>query len=83
MPLGADPYAWGESSDVRAVVTQTGDPRWRDLDPSWFPDLAILVDGRNSLSDLALPRHVAYRGIGVQARRVQAGGRRATPIERG
>jgi nucleotide sugar dehydrogenase len=66
--LGAEPYAWGATADVRAIVTQTGDARWRDLDPSWFPGLAILVDGRNSLSGLALPAGVAYRGIGVPAR---------------
>ena len=62
--LGAEPYAWGSTSDVRAVVTQTADPRWATLDPAWFPDLAILVDGRNSLAALALPPAVAYRGIG-------------------
>jgi nucleotide sugar dehydrogenase len=65
--LGAEPYAWGATADVRAIVTQTGDPRWRDLDAAWFPALAILVDGRNSLSGLALPTGVAYRGIGVPA----------------
>lgn len=76
--LGVEPYAWGTRSDVRAIVTQTGDPRWRDLDPSWFPDLVILVDGRNSLSEIPLPARVAYRGIGVQASGVPASG-----IERG
>ena len=63
--LGAEPYAWGSSSDVRAIVTQTGDPRWRTLDAAWFPDLVILVDGRNTLSGLALPAGARYRGIGV------------------
>ncbi len=63
--LRAEPYPWGSTSDVRAIVTQTGDPRWRALDPAWFPELVILVDGRNSLSDLQLPAGVAYRGIGV------------------
>lgn len=66
--LGAEPYRWGFAANVRAIVTQTGDMRWRDLDPAWFPDLAILVDGRNSLSGLPLPAGVAYRGIGVPAR---------------
>lgn len=66
--LGAEPYAWGSSSDVRAIVTQTGDARWGAMDPAWFPELAIVVDGRNSLSELALPRAVRYRGIGVPAR---------------
>jgi len=66
---GAEPYAWGSTIDARAVVTQTADARWRDLQPAWFPGLAILVDGRNSLSDVRLPAGVAYRGIGVPARR--------------
>lgn len=66
--LGAEPWAWGSPAEVRAIVTQTGDRRWRELDASWFPDLALLVDGRNSLSGLTLPG-VAYRGIGVPARR--------------
>jgi nucleotide sugar dehydrogenase len=63
--LGAEPWTWGSSSDARAVVTQTGDGTWLALDPSWFPDLAILVDGRNTLSGLDLPAGVRYRGIGV------------------
>jgi nucleotide sugar dehydrogenase len=65
--LEAEPYAWGSPSDVRAIVIQTGDPRWRALDPAWFPDLAILVDGRNSVAGIELPAGVAYRGIGVPA----------------
>ena len=67
--LGAEPYAWGQQVGIRAVVTQTADARWHDLDPGWFPDLAILVDGRNSLSSLPLPPSVAYRGIGAGGRR--------------
>ena len=66
--LGAEPWAWGSSSDARAIVTQTGDRRWAELEPAWFPELAILVDGRNSLSLLALPDGVAYRGIGAGSR---------------
>jgi nucleotide sugar dehydrogenase len=66
--LGAEPWTWGSRSDVRAIVTQTGDPRWRELDPAWFPNVAILVDGRNSLSGVRLPRGAAYRGIGVPDR---------------
>ncbi|HSO29893.1 MAG TPA: nucleotide sugar dehydrogenase [Candidatus Sulfomarinibacteraceae bacterium] len=66
--LGAEPYAWGSPADVRAIVTQTADARWRALDPGWFPNLALLVDGRNSLSGLALPAGVGYRGIGVPGR---------------
>ncbi|MBF8289622.1 MAG: putative dehydrogenase [Chloroflexi bacterium] len=66
--LGAEPYPWGSPCDARALITQTADRLWRALDPAWFPDLAILVDGRNSLSGLALPPGVAHRGIGVPAR---------------
>ena len=66
--VGAEPYSWGSRADVRAIVTQTGDPRWRELDTAWFPDLALLVDGRNCLSELTLPPGVAYRGIGVRPR---------------
>ena len=65
---GAEPYAWGSLSDAQAIVTQTADARWCDLDASWFPYLAVLVDGRNSLSALALPAGVAYRGIGTGPR---------------
>ena len=66
--LGAEPWDWGSSSDARAIVTQTGDRRWGALDPAWAPDLAILVDGRNTLSGLDLPAGVAYRGIGVPSK---------------
>ena len=66
--LGAAPYAWGTTSGAQAIVTQTGDPRWGELDPAWFPGLRLLVDGRNSLSTLALPTGVRYRGVGVPAR---------------
>jgi nucleotide sugar dehydrogenase len=67
--LGPTPWTWGSPSAARAIVTQTGDPLWRTLDPTWFPDLRILVDGRNTLSELRLPAAVAYRGIGVPAAR--------------
>ncbi|HEX9549498.1 MAG TPA: nucleotide sugar dehydrogenase [Candidatus Limnocylindrales bacterium] len=67
--LGAEPWTWGSPSDAQAIVTQTGDPRWSTLDPAWFPDLGILVDGRNTLSGLALPPGVRYRGIGVPSPR--------------
>jgi len=66
--LGARPYHWGEPADVRAVITQTGDPRWSTLDPALFPDLAVVYDGRNSLRELRLPDGVAYHGVGVPGR---------------
>jgi len=67
----ATPWHWGDQSPVRAIVTQTADPRFLDLDPAWFPELELLFDGRNSLRGMVLPDGVVYQGVGVQA-----GGRR-------
>jgi nucleotide sugar dehydrogenase len=62
---GAEPWQWGASaSGVQAIVTQTADPQWAELDARWFPDLVVVVDGRNSLDDLSLPDGVRRRGIG-------------------
>ncbi len=67
--IGAEPWSWGSpAADVRAVVTQTADPFFTSLDPSWFPELAVVLDGRNSLRDLALPAGVTYLGIGIPRR---------------
>ena len=67
--LGATPWTWGDRAPgVAAIVTQTADPVWPTLDPAWFPELVLVLDGRNTLRDLALPAGVGYRGIGVQAR---------------
>jgi nucleotide sugar dehydrogenase len=63
--LGAEPWRWGERSPAVVVVTQTADPLWAALDPSWFPELRLLYDGRNSLSALPLPAGVAYQGVGL------------------
>jgi UDP-N-acetyl-D-mannosaminuronate dehydrogenase len=64
---GATAWSWGEMADaVDAVITQTADARFAALDPAWFPGLRLLIDGRNSLVDLALPPGVAYRGFGVR-----------------
>jgi nucleotide sugar dehydrogenase len=66
---GAVPWSWGSAAPgVRALVTQTADPLWASIDLGWFPGLRIVLDGRNSLRDLALPLGVAYRGIGVPGR---------------
>jgi nucleotide sugar dehydrogenase len=62
---GATPWHWGERGPFRAIVTQTADPRFADLDFGLFPDLALLFDGRNSLRDVDLPRDVTYQGVGV------------------
>ena len=65
--LGAKAWAWGERGDFRAIVTQTADKQFAQLEPAWFPQLAVVYDGRNSLRTLALPDGVAYVGVGVQA----------------
>jgi nucleotide sugar dehydrogenase len=63
---GAVPWPWGsQAPKLRAVVTQTADPIWITLDLDWFPTLEVLLDGRNSLRDLALADGVAYYGIGA------------------
>jgi nucleotide sugar dehydrogenase len=63
--LDATPYAWGSPSRASAIVTQTADPQWSSLDASWFSELRVLFDGRNSVADLPLPTEVAYTGVGV------------------
>jgi UDP-N-acetyl-D-mannosaminuronic acid dehydrogenase len=64
----AAPWAWGTRSGARAIVVQTADPAFRALDPRLFPDLEVLLDGRNSLRDLTLPEHVLVLGVGVPRR---------------
>jgi nucleotide sugar dehydrogenase len=64
---GARPYLWGEGASFRAIVTQTGDALWRSIDFALFPELRVLLDGRNSVRDVDLPATVRYIGIGVQA----------------
>jgi nucleotide sugar dehydrogenase len=67
--VGAWPWGWGSPApSVRAIVTQTADPLFASLDPAWFAELRIVLDGRNSLQELALPAGVAYQGIGVRSR---------------
>jgi nucleotide sugar dehydrogenase len=68
----ATAWEWATPGPFRAIVTQTADPLFSTLDPAWFPDLAVVFDGRNSLRDLELPPGVTFRGIGVpgQARAV-------------
>ncbi|HET9457821.1 MAG TPA: nucleotide sugar dehydrogenase [Candidatus Limnocylindrales bacterium] len=64
----ATAWEWGTRGPFRAIITQTADPLFATLDAAWFPDLAVLFDGRDSLRDLALPDSVAYRGIGLPVR---------------
>jgi len=66
--LGATPWAWGTSGPFRAIATQTADPQFNALDAAWFPQLRIVLDGRDSLRGLALPAGVVYRGIGNAGR---------------
>jgi nucleotide sugar dehydrogenase len=64
---GAEPWRWadaGAAAEVQAIITQTGDPRWSGLDWSWFPRLAIVFDGRNSLRPDSIPVTVDYVGVG-------------------
>ena len=64
--FGVAPWRWGDPGPFRAIVTQTADPRWRDLDLEVFPDLRLLYDGRNSLRDVALPVGIRYEGVGIR-----------------
>jgi nucleotide sugar dehydrogenase len=66
---GAEPWSWGSPGPgVRALVTQTADPAFSSLDPAWFPELAVVFDGRNSLRDLSLPAGATYLGVGIPGR---------------
>ncbi len=63
----AGPYQWGQPARFRAIVTQTADNLWESIDFSLFPELEVILDGRNSLREIDLPPNVRYMGIGVQA----------------
>lgn len=62
--VGARPWAWGEEAPFVAIVTQTADPLFESLDPSWFPDLRVLFDGRGSMGGLDMPPSVSYLTVG-------------------
>ena len=63
---GAEPWTWGTvAPGVRALITQTADPRWRDLASAWLPDLEFVLDGRNSLTGVTWPASITSRGIGT------------------
>ncbi len=66
--LGAEPWAPGSGGPFRAVVTQTGDARWRELDWASFPELRIVFDGRNSLERITPPAGVTFQGVGAPPR---------------
>lgn len=65
---GAEPWAWGSAAPFRAIVAQTGDARWRDLDLGWFPALRIVFDGRGALASVEPPPGVTITGVGTPAR---------------
>ena len=66
--------------DVRAIVTQTADPRGRRSIRAWFPGLAMVFDGRNSLARPARSR----RPSGTRASgRAGSARRRARPVATG
>lgn len=65
---GATAWTWGTRARVRAIVVQTADATFRNLDLAWFPDLQVVLDGRNSLRDVAFPPHVRVIGIGTPTR---------------
>jgi nucleotide sugar dehydrogenase len=66
--LGAEPWRWGSTAPIRAIVTQTGDARWRELDLGWFPDLRIVFDGRDALASLQPAPGVTITGVGAPPR---------------
>jgi len=68
LALGAEPWSWGKPAPVRAIVAQTGDPRWRELDWVWFPDLRLVYDGRNAIGPEGVPSAIGYAGVGVSGR---------------
>lgn len=63
--LGARHWEWGTPSRARAVITQTADPLWKDLEFDALPALAVLYDGRNSLREVSVPEAVTYLGVGL------------------
>jgi nucleotide sugar dehydrogenase len=65
---GAEPWTWGSPGSARAVVLQTADKAFRAIDFAWWPDLEVLLDGRNALPDLEVPGQVRRLGIGVPPR---------------
>jgi nucleotide sugar dehydrogenase len=71
--LGVDAWVWGTPIRARALVAQTRDAVFRTLDPTWLVDLAVVLDGRNSLRDVTFPRSVRVLGIGVPPRGARAG----------
>jgi nucleotide sugar dehydrogenase len=66
---GARPYQPGTVIAARVIVTQTADTAWLDLHVDDFPELTVVLDGRNSLRVASWPASVTYLGIGLGRRR--------------
>jgi nucleotide sugar dehydrogenase len=62
------PWRWGDRGPFRAIICQTADARFRELDFALFPALELVFDGRNSISDVPVPASVMYVGMGVRSR---------------
>jgi nucleotide sugar dehydrogenase len=63
---GAAPYRWGSESEAAAIITQTDDALWHEIDAAWFPRLQVVVDGRNSLEDAEWLEGLTYVGFGIR-----------------
>jgi UDP-N-acetyl-D-mannosaminuronate dehydrogenase len=64
--LGLEAWTWGAPMDgIHGLVSQTADALFAALDLAWFPELRVVIDGRNSLRRIDLPPGVAYHGFGV------------------
>jgi UDP-N-acetyl-D-mannosaminuronate dehydrogenase len=66
---GARAYEWGNTSEAVAIIMQTADPLWSELDFGRFPRLRVVLDCRNGLANFDWPSLVFYQGIGVSNRR--------------
>ena len=84
---GTRSRAWARSPgrrhpgrDARVIVLQTADPAFRELDPDLFPDLELVLDGRNAFRDVEWPAARARPRVRhPRARCVHARRRRARP----
>jgi nucleotide sugar dehydrogenase len=70
---GARAWTWGTPTDARAIVAQTDDPLWQELDEAWFPRLEVLVDGRNALRGTPVEQWRGYTGVGRGDLRARVG----------
>ena len=64
--LGVEAWSWGVGLPAVAIISQTADPMFEDIDVAWFPGLEVIYDGRNSLRKVRIPADVRYVGVGIQ-----------------